>query len=658
MTQVIVTIADTVCDIQTITASQITCDTNSYAYSSIKAPVQVFILNKGYALNNGSVQYQYIDLWSSQWTWGGLPPPGEGELAVISFGQTIYFDAVSTPKLKGIIIQGGSLIFDDNQDVSLNVEYIIIADKGTLQIGTKAQPFQHKAIITMFGSIRSVELPIFGSKVIAVRNGTIDLHGAPVGVTWTYLNTTAAAGTSTIKLNEPVIWPINSQIVIATTGNKFSNGQTETRMIVSKLADNQTLTLDRPLQFEHLAEMRTVGTGSRQLNIFVRAEVGLLTRNVVFKGNNDDSWAPFLTAPACPSGFDPSPFAVQTCFLGRYGPELGTDQFGGTIMLSGDMRQSGQPESVIGRFSNVELFHVGQAYRLGRYPIHFHMNGDMQSSYVSECTIHQSFNRATNIHASNYLTIDRNVIYDIMGGAYFLEDGVEIGNVYQYNLAIFVKPSSSSINEDMTPAAFWATNPNNFYLHNAVAGTSHFGFWFRMLDNPDGPSYNRNYHPYVMPLGRFFNNSVHSSGEFGLWVFPKFLPQNSQWDSTIKPAVFESFTSYSCDKGAEFDQSNNLQFKNFIVWDQYSVGIETQTIIQNQDINSQKKYTFYNNVTGAGVFDSIIIGNSLSNTQSLTPSGLVVAWDRGELISNVSFYNFPTSYSAAIRPTSIIGRCV
>ena len=31
----------------------------------------------------------------------------------------------------------------------------------------------------MYGSVRSVELPIFGSKVLGVRNGTIDIHGAP-----------------------------------------------------------------------------------------------------------------------------------------------------------------------------------------------------------------------------------------------------------------------------------------------------------------------------------------------------------------------------------------------------------------------------------------------------------------------------------------------
>ena len=65
--------------------------------------------------------------------------------------------------------------------------------------------------------------------------------------------------------------------------------------------------------------------------------------------------------------------------------------------------------------------------------------------------MHESFNRATNIHASNYITIESNVVYNIMGGCYFLEDGVEIGNVFKNNLAIFVKTSSSLLNEDVTP---------------------------------------------------------------------------------------------------------------------------------------------------------------------------------------------------------------
>ena len=73
--------------------------------------------------------------------------------------------------LAGLLILGGSLIFDDNQDVSLSAGYIIIAAGGKLQVGTKALPFQHNAVITMHGSVRSTELPIFGSKVLGLRNG-------------------------------------------------------------------------------------------------------------------------------------------------------------------------------------------------------------------------------------------------------------------------------------------------------------------------------------------------------------------------------------------------------------------------------------------------------------------------------------------------------
>ncbi|CAF4569822.1 unnamed protein product, partial [Rotaria socialis] len=42
---------------------------------------------------------------------------------------------------------------------------------------TETNPFQHKGIITMYGHLRSIELPIFGAKVLAVRDGILDMHG-------------------------------------------------------------------------------------------------------------------------------------------------------------------------------------------------------------------------------------------------------------------------------------------------------------------------------------------------------------------------------------------------------------------------------------------------------------------------------------------------
>ncbi|CAF5136638.1 unnamed protein product, partial [Rotaria socialis] len=57
---------------------------------------------------------------------------------------------------------------------------------------------------------------------------------------------------------------------------------------------------------------------------------------------------------------------VQTCFLGRYGQEIGSDQFGATIMGSASMDSSDGIQRVIIRLSNIEVFYAGQAFRLGR----------------------------------------------------------------------------------------------------------------------------------------------------------------------------------------------------------------------------------------------------------------------------------------------------
>jgi hypothetical protein len=251
------------------------------------------------------------------------------------------------------------------------------------------------------------------------------------------------------------MWPKQSEIVIATTGDYLSQGETEVRTIIDISPDYKTLTLDQPLMFTHLSETRTVNDDNgNTYDLKIQAEVGLLTRNVVFQGTNDPTWSSLRSAPACPSGFNPNQFAAQTCFLGRYGPEIGTDQFGAHIMASIDPIAPRTDEVAIMRLSNVEFYHVGQAYRLNRYPINFQSNGNSNSSFVKECSIHQSFNRAINIRDSNNINIERNVIYDIMGAAYFLEDGVEIGNTFKYNLAVFVKTSSSSANEDSTPGNY------------------------------------------------------------------------------------------------------------------------------------------------------------------------------------------------------------
>ena len=76
----------------------------------------------------------------------------------------------------------------------------------------------------------------------------------------------------------------------------------------------------------------------------------------------------------------------------------------------------------------------------GRYPFHFHRLGNAPASYVQDCSIWKSFYRCLSIHATNRARLSRTVAFDITGSCFYLEDGIEEENIFEYNLAAFVHP--------------------------------------------------------------------------------------------------------------------------------------------------------------------------------------------------------------------------
>uniref|UniRef100_A0A672GWY5 Polycystic kidney and hepatic disease 1 (autosomal recessive)-like 1 n=1 Tax=Salarias fasciatus TaxID=181472 RepID=A0A672GWY5_SALFA len=644
MNEVNVTIAGSVCDIQSTNSTHIICVTNAQNQSQ-ETKVRVSIGDRGIA-GMENADFFYIDVWSSRFTWGGLSPPEKGSFAVITKGQTILLDT-STPVLKMLLIQGGTLVFDE-ADIELQAENILIADGGRLQVGQEGAPFQHKAIITLHGNLRSPELPVYGTKTLAVREGVLDLHGIPVPVPWTRLAATATSGSTTLTLMQAVTWKAGDEIVIASTGHRHSQRENEVRRIASVSADGLTLTLSEPLDYTHLGVSVQLPDGT----VFEgRAEVGLLTRNVVVRGSQHFEWDE--TIKACDAGFDTGEFATQTCFQGRFGEEAGSDQFGGCIMFHAPRPSE---NLAIGRLEYVEVYHAGQAFRLGRYPIHWHLMGKIgYESYVRGCSIHQTFNRAVTIHNTHQLLVERNVIYDIMGGAFFIEDGIETQNILQYNLAVFVKQSTSLLNDDITPAAYWVTNPDNIIRHNAAAGGTHFGFWYRMHEHPDGPSYDPNICQKKVPLGEFFNNTVHSQGWFGLWIFQDFLPMETGGcrAKIPKPAVFRSLTTWNCEKGAEWVNVGAVQFSDFVMVNNEKAGIEAKRILQSF-------VDGYGEDGGAAVSNSTIVGHVDElqlGSDYCTQRGVILPFDDGMSVLNTKFIHFDRSPCAAIGVTKIDGTC-
>ncbi|XP_066121905.1 fibrocystin-L [Saccopteryx bilineata] len=644
MQDVLVTIAEAKCDVEYTNETHIICMTNTH-HPSGWAPVHVTIRSIGMAKRDNA-DFLYVDVWSSNFSWGGNSPPEEGSLVVITKGQTILLDQ-STPILKMLLIQGGTLIFDE-ANIELQAENILITEGGVLQIGTEASPFQHQAVITLHGHLRSPELPLYGAKTLAVREGVLDLHGLPVPVVWTRLAHTAQVGERTLLLQEAVTWKPGEKIVIASTGHRHSQRENEKRTIASVSADGTNITLSSPLNYTHLGITVTLPDGT----LFeARAEVGILTRNILIRGSDNEEWNDKI--PACPDGFDTGEFATQTCLQGKFGEEIGSSQFGGCIMFHAPVPGANM---VTGRIEYVEVFHAGQAFRLGRYPIHWHLLGDLQfQSYVRGCAIHQTYNRAVTIHNTHHLLVERNIIYDIRGGAFFIEDGIEHGNILQYNLAVFVQQSTSLLNDDVTPAAFWVTNPNNTIRHNAAAGGTHFGFWYRMNNHPDGPSYDRNICQKRIPLGEFFNNTVHSQGWFGLWIFEEYFPmQTGSCTSTVPvPAIFHSLTTWNCQKGAEWVNGGALQFHNFVMVNNYETGIETKRILAAYIGGwGETNGAMIKNAKIVGHLDELGMGSAFC-----TARGLVLPFSEGLTVSSVHFMNFDRPNCVALGVTSITGVC-
>ena len=88
------------------------------------------------------------------------------------------------------------------------------------------------------------------------------------------------------------------------------------------------------------------------------------------------------------------------------------------IIISPKYKDEGWVEA---RIEYTEFVNAGQAFRVGRYPIHFHLPGNMSSSYVRGNAIHHSHNRACTLHDVSNLLVEHNVVFNVKGLSFFLE---------------------------------------------------------------------------------------------------------------------------------------------------------------------------------------------------------------------------------------------
>jgi len=145
-------------------------------------------------------------------------------------------------------------------------------------MGTELNPRVNKLEVTMHGDRwNTAEIPTYGNKVIAVREGELDIHGADRSVTWTVLTVTANIGDTTITVLDVGDWTAGDDIVLASSD--FDMNQAEI-VTISDVTGN-VVTLTTPLKSRHYGEIETYDTEE----IDMRCEVGLLTRNIKIHGS-------------------------------------------------------------------------------------------------------------------------------------------------------------------------------------------------------------------------------------------------------------------------------------------------------------------------------------------------------------------------------------
>ena len=531
------------CAITAVTATAVQCTTG--ARDSIRPlDISLYLPGGGYALyNSTSTFFQYLDKWSDLTTWVNQEPPIAGDTVVVPAGQAILVD-VSPPPLFLVYI-AGAMVFD-NRDLTFDANYILIQG-GRLQAGTESAPFLNKLTITLHGTrYGSIEIPDVGAKALAVMNrpaasssssgmggmggmggmapmaadamdptliiGTLDLHGAPRVAVWTKVAATAPAGSRLIRTASPVDFAPGDTIVITSSSWDYLEAE---RCTVAALLDPHTIQVEAPLAYTHQSTIMPAGQWGHS-DVDLRCEVGLLSRNIVVQGDEGSA----------------------------------EEAFGAHIIAV---------HGGILRLENIEVRRSGQSFNLGRYSTHMHMLGDSgASSYVRYNSIHDTYQRMTTVHATNYATVEGNFGFQILGHSLFLEDGVEKYNVIQGNLIASTERCYACLKGDTKPASFWTASPTNFWRNNVAAGSTNDGLWLELPGNPHGPSFSPLICPVGNPVGEWRNNHAHSNGVHGLRLYPVVTPFVNPCDSTsgAAPQYFYNFTSWRNGNHGIFGKNN------------------------------------------------------------------------------------------------------
>jgi hypothetical protein len=503
--------------------------------------------------------------WSSSDTWDKARVPQAGDVVLVKSGHEVAYDVASEEVIRAVHISG-VLNFATDRDTRLEVGLVKVQPgdgvsengfdcdahglhamgKGPqpqLLIGTPEQPIEagHRALIRLHA------IPGTDEKswpAIVCCGGRMEIHGAPLNRTWVKLTRNADEGATKVFLADAVTgWNEGDQVLITGTSRQepvqgirtahvTDQPASEVRTIVGSQKTNgrasmtagalATLQLDRPLDKTHRG-----GEYS--------AEVANLSRNVIIESAD---------------------------------PEKGR---GHTMYHRGSA----------GSISYAEFRHLGKEGVLGRYPIHFHLAGDtMRGSSVVGVSVWDSGNRWITIHGTQYLVVRDCIGYRSVGHGFFLEDGTEVFNVFDRNLAAQAtvgKPLPDQVLPfDLNDGAgFWWANSLNAFTRNVAVECDQHGYRFEAektetfdttLPIPQADGSRKPTDIRTLPFLRFEDNEAHCHRRFALNLGGIRGLTYGGFESEADEYKYAQGIGGTCD-GVGPDPSHPFVIRNFKVWD-------------------------------------------------------------------------------------------
>ena len=201
--------------------------------------------------------------WFDPDTWYNGEIPDEGAQVLIPRGVSVQYDGESDASLFTVRVDG-ELSFATDTDTKILVDTMVVSPSGRLEIGTEENPIEDgvnaRIIIADNGDIDVGWDPSLLSRGV-ISHGEVEIHG---GEKSAYLKVDDApmAGDTEIKLAEiPDTWSVGDTIVLTGTHKmgwfynretkRKEHGGTQDEEVKIISIDGDTITIDRPLEYDH-----------------------------------------------------------------------------------------------------------------------------------------------------------------------------------------------------------------------------------------------------------------------------------------------------------------------------------------------------------------------------------------------------------------------